>query len=65
MTWLHADAHPHNGGYLIGPSMFLAVFVVSVIAGGHSFKIDAATSARASEPFFSALCQDAIFFEKQ
>jgi len=32
MTWLHADAHPHNGGYLIGTAMFLAVFVSAVIA---------------------------------
>lgn len=32
MTWLHADAHPHNGGYLIGTGIFLAVFVAAVIA---------------------------------
>jgi uncharacterized membrane-anchored protein len=32
MTWLHADAHPHNGGYLIGTAIFLGVFVASVIA---------------------------------
>ncbi len=32
MTWLHADLHPHNGGYLIGTGIFLAVFVVAVIA---------------------------------
>ena len=31
MTWLHADTHPHNGGYLIGTGIFLAVFVVVVI----------------------------------
>jgi hypothetical protein len=32
MTWLHADAHPHNGGYLIGTGIFLALFVVAVVA---------------------------------
>jgi uncharacterized membrane-anchored protein len=32
MTWLHADVHPHNGGYLIGTGIFLAVFVAAVIA---------------------------------
>jgi len=32
MTWLHADAHPHNGGYLIGTSIFFVVFVAAVIA---------------------------------
>ncbi len=32
MTWLHADAHPHNGGYLIGTGIFAAVFVVAVAA---------------------------------
>jgi uncharacterized membrane-anchored protein len=32
MSWLHADAHPHNGGYLIGTAIFLGVFVASVIA---------------------------------
>lgn len=32
MTWLHADAHPNNGGYLIGTAIFLGVFVASVIA---------------------------------
>ena len=26
MSWLHADLHPHNGGYLIGTGIFLAVF---------------------------------------
>ncbi|WP_297295234.1 hypothetical protein [uncultured Methylovirgula sp.] len=31
MTWLHADTHPHNGGYLIGTGIFLAVFVAAVI----------------------------------
>ena len=23
MSWLHADVHPHNGGYLIGTGIFL------------------------------------------
>jgi uncharacterized membrane-anchored protein len=32
MTWLHADAHPHNGGYLIGAGIFLGVFVAAVTA---------------------------------
>lgn len=32
MTWLHADAHPHNGGYLIGTGIFLAVFVAAGMA---------------------------------
>jgi uncharacterized membrane-anchored protein len=32
MTWLHADAHPHNGGYLIGAGLFFVVFVAAVIA---------------------------------
>jgi uncharacterized membrane-anchored protein len=32
MTWLHADADPHNGGYLIGTGIFLAMFVAAVIA---------------------------------
>ena len=32
MTWLHADANPHNGGYLIGTGIFLGVFVAAVIA---------------------------------
>lgn len=32
MTWLHADVHPHNGGYLIGTGIFLLVFVAAVIA---------------------------------
>src|SRR6185312_76514 len=31
MSWLHADAHPHNGGYLIGSAIFLAVFVAAVV----------------------------------
>lgn len=31
MSWLHADAHPHNGGYLIGTAIFAAVFVAAVI----------------------------------
>ena len=32
MTWLHADAHPDNGGYLIGTGIFLVVFVPAVAA---------------------------------
>lgn len=32
MTWLHADTHPHNGGYLIGTAIFAVVFVAAVIA---------------------------------
>ncbi len=32
MTWLQADVHPHNGGYLIGTAIFLAVFAAAVIA---------------------------------
>src|SRR5579871_2255027 len=32
MSWLHADTHPHNGGYLIGTGIFLAVFFAAVIA---------------------------------
>ena len=32
MTWLHADQNAHNGGYLIGTGVFLAVFVAAVIA---------------------------------
>lgn len=32
MSWLHADAHPHNGGYLIGTGIFVVVFVAAVIA---------------------------------
>jgi uncharacterized membrane-anchored protein len=32
MTWLHADADPHNGGYLIGTGIFLGIFVAAVIA---------------------------------
>jgi uncharacterized membrane-anchored protein len=31
MTWLHADAHPHNGGYLMGTGIFFAVFIAAVI----------------------------------
>ena len=31
MSWLHADVHPHNGGYLIGTGIFIVVFVVAVI----------------------------------
>jgi uncharacterized membrane-anchored protein len=32
MTWLRANAHPHNGGYLIGTGIFLGVFVAAVAA---------------------------------
>ncbi|HUI11998.1 MAG TPA: hypothetical protein VL048_00860 [Xanthobacteraceae bacterium] len=32
MSWLHADVHPHNGGYLIGTAIFAVVFVAAVIA---------------------------------
>src|SRR5579872_3582138 len=32
MSSLQADAHPHNGGYLIGSAILLAVFVAAVIA---------------------------------
>ena len=33
MSWLHADAHPHNGGYLIGTRpVFPARFVAAIIA---------------------------------
>ena len=32
MTWLQADAHPHNGGYLIGTAIFFVVFVAAVIS---------------------------------
>jgi len=31
MTWLHADQHAHNGGYLIGTAIFAAIFVAAVI----------------------------------
>jgi uncharacterized membrane-anchored protein len=31
MTWLHADIHPHNGGYLFGTAIFAAVFIAAVI----------------------------------
>src|ERR1700740_2450484 len=31
MTWLHADQPAHNGGYLIGTAMFLALFVAAVM----------------------------------
>jgi uncharacterized membrane-anchored protein len=32
MTMLHADKNAHNGGYLIGTGIFLAVFIAAVIA---------------------------------
>ena len=31
MSWLHADQNAHNGGYLIGTGIFLAIFVAAVI----------------------------------
>ena len=31
MTLLHADTNAHNGGYLIGTAVFLAVFIAAVI----------------------------------
>ena len=31
MSWLHADQHAHNGGYLIGTGIFLVVFIAAVI----------------------------------
>ncbi|XUM19622.1 COG4705 family protein [Bradyrhizobium oligotrophicum S58] len=30
MSWLQADQHAHNGGYLIGTGIFLAVFIAAV-----------------------------------
>jgi uncharacterized membrane-anchored protein len=41
MTWLHADKHPQNGGYLIGAGVFLAVFVAAVTAQISSRKFNA------------------------
>jgi uncharacterized membrane-anchored protein len=32
MTWLHADADAHNGGYLIGTGIFIVVFIAAVLA---------------------------------
>ncbi len=32
MSMLHADKNAHNGGYLVGTGIFLAVFIVAVIA---------------------------------
>src|SRR5271157_4021940 len=32
MSWLHADQNAQNGGYLLGTEIFLAIFVVAVIA---------------------------------
>ncbi len=32
MSWLHADQNARNGGYLIGTAIFLAIFVVAVVA---------------------------------
>jgi uncharacterized membrane-anchored protein len=37
MSWLHADADPHNGGYLIGTVIFAVIFVAAV-AGQIAFK---------------------------
>lgn len=32
MTMFHADTNAHNGGYLIGTALFLAIFVAAVVA---------------------------------
>lgn len=32
MSWLHADIHPENGGYLIGTGIFFVVFIAAVVA---------------------------------
>jgi len=32
MSWLHADVDPHNGGYLIGTGIFLAIFAAAVLS---------------------------------
>ncbi len=32
MSWLHADADAHNGGYLIGTAIFAVVFIAAVAA---------------------------------
>jgi uncharacterized membrane-anchored protein len=32
MTMLHADQNAHNGGYLIGTGIFVAVFIAAVVA---------------------------------
>lgn len=32
MSWLHADTHPGNGGYLIGTGIFAAMFIAAVTA---------------------------------
>jgi uncharacterized membrane-anchored protein len=31
MSWLQADLHPHNGGYLIGTAIFAVIFVAAVV----------------------------------
>jgi uncharacterized membrane-anchored protein len=31
MTWLHADLNSHNGGYLIGTTIFAVIFVAAVV----------------------------------
>jgi uncharacterized membrane-anchored protein len=41
MTWLHADKNAHNGGYLIGTGIFLAVFVAAVIVQISTKRINA------------------------
>ena len=32
MSWLQADLHPHNGGYLIGTAIFAVIFIAAVVA---------------------------------
>src|SRR5215472_12990567 len=41
MTWLNADQNAHNGGYLIGTGIFLALFVAAVIAQISTRKLNA------------------------
>jgi uncharacterized membrane-anchored protein len=41
MTWLHADANPHNGGYLIGSGIFLILFIAAVVAQIYTEKFNA------------------------
>lgn len=41
MSWLHADQNAHNGGYLIGTAIFLAIFVAAVIAQVSTTKFNA------------------------
>lgn len=40
MSVLHADTNAHNGGYLIGTGIFLAVFVTAVVAQISTKKFD-------------------------